>query len=338
MTKKILIVGPSWVGDMVMAQVLFKLLKSSVVDVELDVLAPMWSLPVLQRMPEISRCISLPITHGQFALRTRVAIAQQLRSANYAQAIVLANSWKSALIPWLAKIPVRTGWLGEMRWGLLNDVRYLNKQQLPRMVQRYAALGVPAKQALPLDLPVPHLYAPESAVAVTLQKFNLEITQPILALCPGAAYGPAKRWPEEYFAKVATEKMAQGWQIWLFGSQQDAPVISSIQTLINEPTVSFAGKINLLETIDLLSRAQAVVSNDSGLLHIAASLDKPLVAIYGSTSAIFTPPLGIKSKILQEKLACSPCFKRECPLIHMNCMHLIKPERVVAAIAELEEV
>ena len=338
MTKKILVVGPSWVGDMVMAQSLFKLMKKSAIDIELDVLAPMWSLPVLQRMPEVNQIIPLPLTHGQFGLRTRWAVAKQLRLANYAQAVVLANSWKSALIPWLAKIPIRTGWLGEMRWGLLNDVRYLNKNKLPQMVQRYAALGLPAQQDLPSDLPTPQLLAPAYAVAATLQKFNLDVSRPILALCPGAAYGPAKRWPEEYFAKIATDKLAQGWQVWLFGSQQDVVVINKIQSVLDQPSISFAGKINLLETIDLLSNASAVVTNDSGLLHISASLNKRLVAIYGSTSATFTPPLGIKSKVLQEQLACRPCFKRECPLQHMQCMHKIKPERVLQAIAELEEI
>lgn len=337
MTKKILIIGPSWVGDMVMAQVLFKLIKQSAPDVQIDVLAPNWSLPVLQRMPEINNAINLPICHGQFGLLPRIKIARELKKQQYAQAIVLANSWKSGLIPWLAGISQRTGWLGEMRWGLLNDVRYLNKKALPKMVQRYAALGLPAKIKLPDTLPTPKLDAPHESVLEVLKKFDLDITKPVLALCPGAAYGPAKRWPEEYFAKIAEQRIAAGWQVWLFGSQQDSIVIETIRSQISSTTISFAGQINLLETIDLLSSVHAVVTNDSGLLHIAASLNKPLVAIYGSTSAEFTPPLGEKSKIVQEQLPCRPCFKRECPLRHLNCMYLIKPERVLAAINELEE-
>lgn len=336
MNNKILIIGPSWVGDMVMAQTLFKLLKQANPTVQLDVLAPNWSLPVLQRMPEITNLIELPIAHGEFGLKTRVKIARELKGQNYTQAIVLANSWKSALIPWLARIPLRTGWLGEMRWGLLNDVRFLNKKALPKMVQRYAALGVPRNAKLP-DLPTPKLNSPAETVAAVLEKFSIDLSKPILALCPGAAYGPAKRWPEDYFAKIAQQRIAAGWQVWFFGSNADSIVIESIRMQINSETISFAGKINLMETIDLLSASNAVVTNDSGLLHIAASLDKPLVAIYGSTSAEFTPPLGTKSKIMQEQLACRPCFKRECPLRHMNCMYAIKPERVLAAIAELEE-
>lgn len=337
MTNKILIVGPSWVGDMVMAQVLFKLIKHSDPHAQIDVLAPNWSLPVLQRMPEINNAITLPVGHGQFGLLPRIKIARELKKQHYTHAIVLANSWKSALIPWLAGIPHRTGWLGEMRWGLLNDVRYLNKKALPKMVQRYAALGLLPGEKLPDILPVPKLDAPHESVLSVLEKFDLDTTKPILALCPGAAYGPAKRWPEEYFAKIAEQKISAGWQVWFFGSQQDSNVIDSIRSRISTSTISFAGKINLHETIDLLSAAHAVVTNDSGLLHIAASLNKPLVAIYGSTSAEFTPPLGDKSKIVQEQLSCRPCFKRECPLRHLNCMYMIKPERVLAAIDELEE-
>lgn len=336
MFNKILIIGPSWVGDMIMAQVLFKILRQNNPAVIIDVLAPNWSLPVLQRMPEINRAIPLPIEHGQFGLKIRFQIAKELCVENYEQAIVLANSWKSALIPWLARIPVRTGWRGEMRWGLLNDIRYLNKQALPQMVQRYARLGLPAKSMLTNNLPAPLLASDQANLQQAINRFGLSLTQPILALCPGAAYGPAKRWPEEYFASVALQKINTGWQVWLFGSKQDEIVIEKIRELIAKPTVSFAGKINLLETIDLLSLADAVVTNDSGLLHMAASLNKPLVAIYGSTSAIFTPPLGEKSKVLQENLPCRPCFKRECPLQHLNCMHAIKPEKVLTAINELE--
>lgn len=338
MFNKILIIGPSWVGDMIMAQVLFKLLRQNNPAVIIDVLAPNWSLPVLQRMPEVNRAIPLPIEHGQLALKSRFEIAKGLRAEHYNQAIVLANSWKSALIPWLAHIPVRTGWRGEMRWGLLNDIRYLNKQALPQMVQRYAMLGLPANSNLANNLPTPLLIADKDNLQQAINKFGLILSRPILALCPGAAYGPAKRWPEEYFASVALQKINAGWQIWLFGSKQDEEVIEKIRNQIGQPTISFAGKINLLETIDLLSVADAVVTNDSGLLHMAASLNKPLVAIYGSTSAIFTPPLGKKSKVLQENLPCRPCFKRECPLQHLNCMHAIKPDKVLTAINELEAI
>ncbi len=328
--------GPSWVGDMVMAQALFKLLRQNNPQLQIDVLAPDWSLPVLQRMPEVANGFVVPIKHGQFGLRARFALAKKLRLQNYTQAIVLTNTWKSAIIPWLARIPVRTGWLGEMRWGLLNDIRYLNKKLLPQMVQRYVALGVPASVSLPIFSP-PKLIAPATTVAVVMEKFQLNLQKPVLALCPGAAYGPAKRWPAEYYAQIALQKIAAGWQVWFFGSQQDIDVIDVIQSSIKHETNSFAGKIDLLETIDLLSVVTAVVTNDSGLLHIAASLDKPLVAIYGSTSPEFTPPLGAKSRVLSEKLICSPCFARTCKFKHLQCMYLITPVKVADALSNLEK-
>jgi len=340
MNKKILIIGPSWVGDMIMAQSLFKLIKSLDKTTQIDVLAPNWSELVLKRMPEITDTIPMPVEHGSFGLGVRYKIAKQLRAANYDQAIILTNSWKSALIPWFARIPIRTGWLGEMRWGLINDLRYLNKKVLSKMVQRYAALGLPAHAVVPslAELPAPQLSTPPQSIGIVLQRLKLNTEMPILALCPGAAFGPAKRWPAEYFVEIAKQKLAAGWQVWLFGSQQDALVVNSIDQKLESNTVNLAGKINLLETIDLLSLSSAVVANDSGLLHMAASLDKPLVAIYGSTTPGFTPPLGTKSQVLKQDLPCSPCFKRECKFGHLNCMYQIKPERVLDAIAELEKI
>jgi heptosyltransferase-2 len=338
MNKKILIIGPSWLGDMVMAQSLFKLIKELEPATQIDVVAPSWSLPVLERMPEISKSICLPINHGIFALKQRIAIAKQIKQQGYAQAIVLPNSWKSALIPWLAGIKLRTGWLGECRWGLLNDVRYLDKHKLPKLVERYCALALAAKTPLPAMLPMPKLKFSQADVAALAQKYSLDLSVPVLALCPGAAYGPAKRWLPEYFVEIAQNKIAQGWQVWLLGAQQDSQVIEQIQSHLPKQTFNFAGKLSLVESLDLLSQAAAVVSNDSGMLHITASLDRPLVAIYGSTSPAFTPPLGLKTRVLKQNLACSPCFKRECPLKHFNCMKQIEPQQVIEALESLERV
>src|SRR3990167_2996889 len=313
--NKIFIVGPAWVGDMVMAQSLFKLLKQRDPHVIIDVLAPSWSLPLLARMPEVNQAIVMPLAHGQLALKERRRIGKNLRDKGYQQAIVLPNSFKSALIPWWANIPIRTGWLREMRYGLLNDWRKLDKKRNPLMIEQLMALGLPAESTLPAEYPLPELNISFETRAKALLAHQLQDTdKPILALCPGAEFGPAKRWPEEYYASVANEKLEAGWQVWLFGSPKDQEVAKRIMELTKERCIDLSGKTRLEEAVDLLSLATAVVSNDSGLMHIAAALRKLLIAVYGPTSAAFTPPLHKEARVLSLSLACQPCFQRTCPL------------------------
>ncbi|AEG00959.1 lipopolysaccharide heptosyltransferase II [Methylomonas methanica MC09] len=324
----ILVVGPSWVGDMVMAQSLFIVLKHQYPDCKIDVLAPTWSLKLLQRMPQVHSAIAMPLGHGQFDLLGRIRIGRGLRSHQYDQAFVLPNSWKSALIPFFAGIPKRTGYIGEMRWGLLNDARKLDKSRLTMTVQRFVAL---ANQEL-ARYPFPKLeISSEQQQAVTAQ-FAVNNDTKILALCPGAEYGPAKRWPIEHFAAVARHMHRQGWQVWLLGSDKDKPVAEQINVLSEQVCRNFAGSTNLAEAVDLMSLADVVVSNDSGLMHVAAALDKKLIALYGSSDPGFTPPLHKDAEIITLGLDCSPCFKRECPLGHTHCLTDIAPERVIAAI------
>lgn len=207
MSKKILIVGPAWVGDMVMAQSLFKLLKQRDPQVVIDVLAPVWSLPLLARMPEVSSPIVMPIGHGQLKWGERYRLGKQLRANRYDQAIVLPNSFKSALIPWWANIPRRTGWRGEMRYGLLNDMRSLDKSQYPLMIERFMALGLNPHEKLPTDYPLPELNISTESQQAALTRHHLSYPKRrILALCPGAEFGPAKQWPAEYYADIANEK------------------------------------------------------------------------------------------------------------------------------------
>ena len=175
MSKKILIIGPSWLGDMIMAQIVFKILKQQNESCIIDVLAPEWSRPILDSMPEISQSITMPIGHRVLALRKRFQLANSLSLNQYNRAIILTNTLKSALVPYWAKIPVRTGWLGEWRWGLLNDVRYLNKKRYPKMFQRYAALCYPKDKILPDMLPIPTLTASTKILLDTIDKFNLDI-------------------------------------------------------------------------------------------------------------------------------------------------------------------
>lgn len=336
-TNNTLIVGPAWVGDMVMAQTLFKLLKQNQAQQKIDVLAPDWTRPLLDRMPEVNQAIALPLKHGEFGLQKRFQLGKQLAQQHYSQAIVLPNSWKSALVPTFANIKKRTGWRGEMRWGLLNDIRLLDKNSLPLMIQRFAALAYDKSTPLPKQLPHPKLVVDTETVTNACQRHQLNPNQkPILALCPGAEFGPSKCWPAEYFADIANKKINEGWQVWLFGSNNDADIAASIQQATQQQCTNLVGETTLAEAIDLLSLSQLVLSNDSGLMHIAAALQKPLVAIYGSTSPDFTPPLSDNVKIIRLNLKCSPCFKRQCPLDHLNCLKQISPELVSKAMTELK--
>lgn len=324
----VLVVGPSWVGDMVMIEPLLALLKSRQPAPAIDVLAPAWSRPLLQRMPQVRAAIDLPIGHGALALGERRRIGRALRG-RYAQAIVLPGSWKSALIPFFAGIRKRTGFVRELRFGLLNDLRRLDKRALPMTVQRFWALGAEPGAAVPARL-VPHLRSDPAAVAATRVALGLTATAPVLVLCPGAEYGPAKRWPQAHFAVVAGHYIAQGWQVWLLGSAKDAPVTASI-TARAPGAVDLAGRTDLGQACDLIAAADLVVSNDSGLMHVAAAFDRPLVALYGSSDPGFTPPLSDRARVLTLGLSCSPCFERECPLGHMKCLTDLAPAQVLAA-------
>lgn len=336
--EKILIIAPSWVGDMVMAESLLQILRQNHPHISIDVFAPSYLEPLLKRISYLNKIWLSPFAHGQFSLSERYLLAKTLRLQNYDQAIILPNSWKSALIPFLAKIPKRTGWRGEMRYFLLNDIRVLDKKNLPLMVQRFVALGVAKNTPLPNSIPNPRFYTNEVFVAQTLQELNLPMPQqPILALCIGAEYGPAKRWPAKYFAQIATIKAKEGWAIWLFGGKKDQEVAVQVQQACNNICLDLTGKTSLAQAIDLLSLARVAICNDSGLMHVAAALDLPLVAIYGSSSPQFTPPLTNKAKILSAHLPCSPCFKRQCPLGHFKCMLELEPDKVLQVLTELVE-
>ena len=328
----VLVVGPAWVGDMVMAQSLFKLIKARDPATEIDVIAPAWTEPLLARMPEVRQAIRMPLGHGQFSLRTRWRLGRQLRPRRYTGAIVLPRSWKSALVPLAAGVPRRTGFRGELRWGLLNDVRRLDKRRLPRTVDRFNALALAPGAAVPAP-PQPRLVADaENARAALARLGHAPPTAPVLGLCPGAEYGPAKRWPESHFARVAQRQLDAGWEVWLFGSDKDAPVTRAIQAATGGRCLDLGGRTSLAEAIDLMALTHTVISNDSGLMHVAASLGRRLIAIYGSSDPGFTPPLSERARILRLGLSCSPCFKRECPYGHTRCLWDLTPEQVIAAL------
>ena len=333
MTEKILVLGPAWVGDMVLAQSLFKTLKINKPNCTIDVAALAWTLPLLERMPEVNEAIALPFKHGELAFFERIQFGKSLKNKGYTQAIILTNSFKSALLPFAAGIPKRTSFLGEMRYGLINDIRPLDKNKLKKTVERFVALGLERDESLPKNLPQPQLNASPETAWILARRLGVQASEKrILGLCPGAEYGEAKRWPAEYYAEVAREALNKGWQVWLFGSDKDIAVTTSINQLTQNKCLDLGGKTKLGEAIDLMSLCGTVISNDSGLMHIAAALNKKLIAIYGSSDPVHTPPMSAKAVIEYLGIACSPCFKRECPLTgeaHLRCLKEIKPEQIL---------
>lgn len=333
--EKILVVGPSWVGDMVMAQSLFRELVRRNANVIIDVLAPAWSEAIVNKMPEVRHAIEMPVGHGKLNLASRYCLGRSLAKENYQRAIVLPNSFKSPLVPAFAGIPRRTGWRGEFRYGLLNDVRVLDKTAMPLIVERFVALAGQKGESLPAEILPPKLVVDIQAANDAAQKFGVDSSRKLLALCPGAEFGPAKQWPAQHYAELAKTYLKQNWQLLLLGSANDQTVTGQISKTAapDDSVLDLAGKTTLGEAVDLLSLATAVVSNDSGLMHIAAALDRPLVAVYGATSPGFTPPLSPQAIIAQlEGVDCAPCFKRDCPLQHHRCMVELEPGRIATMV------
>jgi heptosyltransferase-2 len=326
--KKILVIGPSWVGDTMLMQPMLLRLKQRHPACQIDVLAPPWTAALLHAMPEVHEVIINPFLHGAFRLGARYQLGKKLRSAQYDQVIVLPNSLKSALLPFFARIPLRTGFVGEARYILLNDARKLSKTTLPLMVERFAQLAEDKRGKIPHPLANPRLEVSEAQRDATLQKLGLMLDKPVAVFCPGAEYGPAKRWPATYFAEIAQRLQRQGYAVWLIGSAKDKEVSDKIIALGNSECRNLCGGTDLTDAIALLSCAQLVISNDSGLMHLAAALDRPMLALFGSSSPQFTPPLSTQAHVIKLDIECSPCFKRECPLGHFNCMVQLTPDLV----------
>jgi heptosyltransferase-2 len=342
---KILIVSPSWVGDMVMSQSLYITLKLLHPDAIIDVLAPAWCRPILEKMPQINQALEMPLGHGDFDLKKRYQIGKSLRASGYQQAYILPNSAKSALIPFFAKIPTRIGWKGEMRYGLLTDLRK-DKRIFQFMVERYVSLAYSKEKMTGTgclgdihDLPAPNLAINEKEKQTTLTKFSLTEESTVVGLCPGAEFGPSKRWPDKYYAEVAKEVTQKGLQVWLFGSAKDRDVTSLIKQAVpadlQHLVHNLAGETSLNEAVDLLSVCHTVVCNDSGLMHVAAAVGCNLVAIYGSSSPKYTPPLSKKVEIVHTDINCRPCFKRECPYQHLNCLNELPPSIIISRLNHL---
>ena len=329
-----LIVGPSWVGDMVMAQALFILLKARRPGNEIDVLAPAWSLPIVARMPEVRRGIAAETGHGELALGKRRRIGYALRDEGYEQAIVLPRSLKSALIPWFARIPTRTGFRGESRYGLINDMRPFDRSLLDQTVKRYVALGLDPGEALPRT-PFPALSVDRDRQQSVMSSLGILTERPVIAMMPGAEYGPAKCWPLEYFRELSALLTDAGFDVWVLGSDKDAPAGEQIASA--SAARNLCGRTSLEDVIDLLGYAEQAVSNDSGLMHVAAAVGTHVHGIYGSSSPAFTPPLTDARDIHWLDLDCSPCFERTCPLGHLRCLKELDVPRVQQAVIEVHQ-
>jgi len=341
---KILVIGPSWVGDMMMSQSLYRTLKQRWPEAEIDVMAPAWCRPLLSRMPEVNEALAMPLGHGALALGERRRLGRALRDKGYDRAYVLPNSFKSALVPFFADIKIRTGWRGEMRYGLLNDIRTLDKAAFPLMVERYVALGYDKERVasdLPQPLLWPQLLVNEQEKLDTAAEFNLNAERPVIGFCPGAEFGPAKRWPHYHYAALAQQLIDQGYQIALFGSAKDKEtgeqILQSLQEASRQHCHNLAGETRLEQAVCLLAHCKAVISNDSGLMHIAAALDRPLVALYGPSSPDFTPPLSHKARVIRLITGYHKVRKGDADEGYHQSLIDITPQRVSAELATLLE-
>ncbi|MGR2738593.1 lipopolysaccharide heptosyltransferase II [Billgrantia sp. Q4P2] len=328
---RILVVGPSWVGDMVMAQSLFKTLKQRQSGSRIGVVAPGWSQPILERMEEVDEVASLDVGHGEFGWSTRRALAQRLRG-RFDTAIVLPRSWKSALVPFLARIPHRVGFTGEQRYWLLNERRELDKARLDQTVKRFVALGLPAGEARrgSFAIPRPRLRVDPDNLAALHERFGLA-RRPAIGMMPGAEYGPAKQWPLGHFRELAERLVAAGFEVRVLGGPKDIAAGEAIAEGLAK-VHNLCGETRLADAVDLLADCQQVVTNDSGLMHVAAAVGTRVQALYGSSSPAYTPPLTDNAEIHYLGLSCSPCFERTCPLGHTNCLVQLSPQRVLAAV------
>jgi heptosyltransferase-2 len=330
----VLVVGPAWVGDMVMTQSLLLALEQEKRAGSIDVLAPSWSLPLIRRMPQVREAIELPATHGELALSARWRVGRALRARRYDRALVLPRSFKAALVPFFAGVPERVGYRGEMRYGVLTDVRSLDETRLTQTVQRFVALGLARDAPQPPAVPEPRLRVDEVNQRRLVRELGLATVPGIVGMMPGAEYGPAKCWPIERFGELAARITRGGRQVWIFGSEKDRASGEAIAAACAQGAVNLCGRTRLEDVVDLLALAPLVVTNDSGLMHVAAAVGSHVIAIYGSSSPHYTPPLTQRASVFYRALSCSPCFARECPLGHFQCMLGIGVDAVYAAVEQ----
>ena len=343
--RSILIIAPNWIGDAVMTQPLLANLKAQYPESKIDVLASTWVAPIYRACSEVHEVIEAKFEHKHLQWNLRKQLAKELASKNYQACFVLPNSFKSAIIPWFANIPFRVGYRGELRFGLINlALDNPSKVNRPPMVEHYLALSqlLGDDQAHPLaGNPTPKLNVSAAAnlsVQTKLQSAKIDPAN-IYIMCPGAEYGQTKRWPTSHFAQL-TQRLIDSNpnnQIILLGSKSDYALAQEIHYQANQGAHihNWCGSTSLDEAIALIGMSKTVISNDSGLMHIAAALKTPQVAIFGSSDPAHTPPLSDKAKVIWLNLPCSPCHKRVCPLGHLKCLNDILPKQVFATLNTL---
>ncbi|CAD6509569.1 lipopolysaccharide heptosyltransferase II [Candidatus Profftia tarda] len=342
---KILIIGPSWVGDMIMSHSLYRTLKDQNTNTKIDVIAPDWCRSLLSRMPEVNKAIDIPLGHGTLALTKRYRLGKSLRDSGYDRAYILPHSFKSALVPFFARIPFRAGWKGEMRYGLLTHVyNYPQEKALPLMVERYIALAYPQQhiklaKTLSKPLLLPKIRLSEQEIEETADIFNLKSNRSIIGLCPGAEFGLVKRWPHYHYASLSQKLIDQGYRIVLFGSAKDHPIGTEICNALTknarEHCLNLVGQTNLEQVVALIAACDAIVTNDSGLMHVAAAVNKPLVALYGPTSPDFTPPLSPRAIVIRLITVSYKICQKDINQQYHHSLIDIKPNTVLRALQKL---
>jgi len=324
--RPILIVPYMWIGDFVRCHSVVKLLKVRYPSRPIDVLSTTLCAPLVDYMPELRQAIVVDLPRKRLAYAEHAALAQRLKRERYGTALVMPRTWKAALAPFLAGIPERVGWFGEWRFGLINDLRR-GERARPRMIDQCAALALPANAPQRTDWPLPELRVPGTEVAGWRDRMGLH--GPAVALAPGAV-GPSKRWPVYSYAEVARQLAADGVGVWVLGGPGEKSLAAQIVAEAGAGVHDLTGT-DLRNAIIALAAAQVAISNDSGLLHVAAALGTPSIGIFGPTSAWHWAPLNPLEAALQLEtpLDCQPCHKPICRRGHHRCMREIAPARVL---------
>ncbi len=326
----ILIVPYMWIGDFVRCHTVVRLLRDRFPERPIDMLTTRMVAPLLDYMPGVRKGIVFDLPRKQLAAAQHRALANLLRAEGYGDALIMPRTWKAALAPFLAGIPIRTGFIGEMRFGLLNDLR-TGEKALPRMVDRCAALALPKHADRPREWPLPQLAVPHDALPIWRARMGLTADgRPVAVLAPGAV-GPSKRWPAASYGEVARRFLAEGFAVWIVGGPDEKTLAAQIAGA--EPAIRDLTGADLRNAILALAAANVAISNDSGLLHVAAAIGTPAVGIFGPTSPWHWAPLNPIAAVIETatNVSCRPCHKPTCRLGHHRCMREIPPTRVVAA-------